>query len=75
MRGQADMAKHGADADNSSDLYSVVQYLQAVHDAKHKTDEQMVAAIIEKHELIRCQVSTTLMSSKEVGIILNVYIC
>ena len=64
------MAKHGADADNSSELYDVVQYLQGVHDAKHDTDEQRVAAIVEKQELCRVQVATSLMKSKEVDCVL-----
>lgn len=66
MRGQSQL--DAAEVNEDSEHEAVVKYLKAVYNAKHNTDEQSVAASIEKHKLKPKQVATTMMQSKEVSL-------
>ena len=50
----------------SEAVKNVLEYLEAVEMLKHSKDDQQAAHLIEKHHLVREQIPTWMVNSKEV---------
>jgi hypothetical protein len=52
-------------ATHTEEARNVIKYLEAVEEVKSSHDEQLVARLVEEHQLVHEHVPTWLMKSKE----------